>query len=407
MSVATPSNLQTQLLRTYWDTRLYNESMFQDIFSRYRTILDRTTNISIPMDSLTLEVNAEINNGYRNGRLGFINALQGTPREGNAQQQLGFEETLREKSMEIYYNEFSHAFSLFNYGIEYNDQSAYGINMDKGTQLLANYMEELAGLYYRQALLQQYARNLTQQPHNLTQLWSHRWYIKNISDTAQPAYNTTLQTHTDNIANALISAGTGINATLDARYLTALHHRITMDRIEPIRVSGTDAYILTVPSSQKFHVLDLDRTDSPGTYWTSVNRMSDEDKINFPGLLGKWINIYLVEDVRYPTLTISGSASPFTLTAGYVHPGNNDERDFGSGARDVGFLLGRAPLIDWYPTKIHHEFDDYNYRKLQGKGAFGERGVQIRSYDDPTPTNTSWEQRYYITCVWARNNITN
>jgi len=408
MAVATPSNLNANLLRTYWDTNLFEESLFRDVFSRLRTRFDRTSNIDIPLDTLVMEIQTELQNGYRTGRLGFINRLQGTPREGANQQQLGFEETLREKAMTIYYNEFSHAVSLYNYGIEYNDQAAYGINMGLATRLLGDYMEELFGLYYRQALLQRFSRNLTQAPHSLAQHWNNRFYIKNVSDSAQPAFSTTLQTYTNNIATALIAAGTGINATLDTRYLTALHHRITMDRIEGLSIGGkSNQFILTVPSSQKFHVLSLDRDDSLADYWTSVNRMSNEDKANFPDLLGRWLNIWLVEDERYPTLTVSGSAAPFTITPNYVQPGNNDGRAFAAGDRDVGFLMGRAPLVDWYQTKIHHKFDDYNYQKWEGKGAFGERGVQLRIYDDPTPGNATWEQRYCIVCVWARNTISN
>lgn len=407
MAVATPSNLNANLVRQYWDTKLYQESMFRDVFSKLRTVFDRTSNVDLPMNTLVFQLDAEANNSYRTATLGFCNALQGTPREGDLQNQLGFEETFREKSMNIYFNEFSHAVSLYNYGIHFHDQKPYNVNMALATTKLAAYMEELGGLYYRQALLQRYSRNLTRSPVSTTQVWNPNWYVKNVSDANQPAYSTTLQTHTDNIANALIAAGTGANATLDARFLTALHHRATVNRWEPLMINGKKRFILTIPSSQKFHVHDLDRSDSLASYWTSVARMNEMDKANFPDLLGEWINILLVEDERAPTLTISGSATPYTLTPGYVHPGNNDQRDTSVGARDIGFLLGAAPIIDWYPQKIHHRYDDYNYQKWEGKGAFGMRGVQLRMYDSATATSTSWEQRYCAVCAWARGTISN
>jgi len=407
MAVALPSNIDANLVRQYWDTKLYTESMFRDIFSRLRTPFDHTSNIDIPMDTLTMQLDAESMNGYRTQTLGFINALRNTPREGDQQLQIGFEETLREKSMDVYFNEFSHAVSLYNYGISFHDQKPYNINMGMATSKLAEYMEELAGLYYRQALLQRFSRNLTRSPVSQAQQWNSNWYVKNISDAAQPAYSTNLQTHTDNIAASLITAGTGSAANLDARFLTALHHRATVNRWEPLMINGKKRFILTVPPAQKFHVYNLENQGGLSAYWTTVARMPNEDRANFPELLGEWINILLVEDERAPTLTLQGSSAPFTLSPGYVHPGNNDERDNSTGARDIGFFLGRAPLVDWYPTKLHHEFDDYNYKKWEGKGAFAMRGVQLRQYNDSTPTAAAIEQRYCAVCAFSRGVVSN
>ena len=405
MAVATPSNLNANLVRTYWDTRLQEETLFRDIFSRLRTTFDRTKGIDIPLNALTLEINAAALDGFRQARIGFVRSLNGNGRQGDLQLQIGFEETLREQSQEVYFNELSHAAATYEYGIHFHDHKPYGLNMELVTRLLGNWMEEKFGLYYREALLQRRGGNLALSPVFQGQLWNQRWFVKNAA--TQPAYSTVLQTHTNNIANALIAAGTGENATLDANYMNALSHYITTNRIEPLSISGQKGYIMTVPTNQKYHALNLDRADSMSSYFTSVNRFPDQLRSVFPegACLGKWQDIFLVEDERAPTLTIGGSTEPFTLTPGYVHPGNRDERDTSSGARDIGFLLGRAPLIDYYPVKVHHKYDDYNYEKWQGKGAFCMRGVQMRTYDDVTPTNTSWEQRFCAVCAFARSTI--
>lgn len=405
MSVGVPSNLNANLVREYWDTNLQMESLFRDIFSSLRTTFDRTKGIDIPGNSLTLEINAKASEGYREATVGWLHALDDAPRYGDLQNQIGFEETLREKSQKIYFNEVSHAVAMYNYGIHFHDHVAYQINMDKATKLLGNYFEELFGLHYRQTLLQRRSVNLTFSPVNQAQLWNPRWFVKNA--TTQPAYNTLLQTHTNNIANALISAGTGQNATLDANYMNALHWYCTTERIEPLDIGGNKGYILTVPSNQKYHALNLDRSDSMANYFTSVNRFQEKEMSVFPegACLGKWLDIYLVEDERAPTITIGGTAAPFTLTPGYVHPGDNDQRDTSSGARDIGFLLGRAPIIDYYPVKVHHKYDDYNYQKWEGKGGFCMRGGNLRMYDSEVPTNTSWEQRYCAVCAFARSTI--
>jgi len=405
MAVGVPSNLNANLVREYWDTNLQMESLFRDVFSALRTKFDRTKGIDIPKNTLTLEINAQANEGYRQTTVGWLHALDDAPRYGDLQNQIGFEETLREKSQLVYFNEISHAVALYNYGIHFHDHVAYQLNMDKASKMLGNYMEELFGLHYRQALLQRLSVNLTFSPIFQTQRWNPRWFIKNAA--TQPAYNTTLQTHTNNIANALIAAGTGQNATLDANYMNALHWYITSNRIEPLEIGGSKGYILTVPTNQKYHALNLERADSMANYFTSVNRFNDKERSVFPegACLGKWLDIYLVEDERAPTLTIGGTAAPFTLTPGYVHPGSNDQRDTSTGARDIGFLLGNAPLIDYYPVNVHHKYDDQNYQKWEGKGAFCMRGVNLRMYDNVTATNTSWEQRYCIVCAFARSTI--
>ena len=189
----------------------------------------------------------------------------------------------------------------------------------------------------------------------------------------------------------------------------ALHAYLTTNRIEPLTINGNPGYIMTVPTTQKFHALNLENSGSLGVYFTDTYRLQQEG-INFPKTirpLGRWLDIYLIEDERAPTLLLGGSAGAYTLTAGYVHPGNNDGRSTDANARDVSFLLGKGALIDWYPDKIHHEYDDYNYKKWIGKGYFGGRGCQLRWFDDDTATDTSFEQRYSVICPFARVPISN
>lgn len=407
MAVAQPTNINANLVRQYWDTKLEKQQMFRDIYSRYRSVFDRVSNIAIPKDALTLEINAEANNSYRTARIGWKYALSGTWRQGDQQPQIGFEEGRRQLTQDVYFNEYSHAVTAYEYGIHQHDEKAYGLNMEDATVALGDYMEELNGYFVRQSLLQRRSSPLTASPVNQAQLWNPRWYIKNVA--TQPAYSTVLQTHTNNIASALLAGGIGDASTLDANYLSALHYYITTERIEPLMLNGKPGYILTVPTRQKFHAFRLDKDNSLAEYWTSVNRMSDEDKANFPDLLGKWLNIYLVEDERSPTVTVGGTAAPFTVTPSYVLPGANDQRNLTNSGNtwDIGVLHGRAPIIDFYPVKLHHEYDDYNYKKWIGKGAFCMRGHNLRMYDNTTQTATSWEQRYSVICAFGRGTVNN
>lgn len=406
MAINTPSTLQQNLIREYWDTKLQDETLFRDLFSALRTPFDRTSNVDIPMNAITMELNAQVKSGFRSAHIGFLHALQGAGREGDQQLQIMNEETFREKEQEVYYNEYSHAVSVYDYGIHANEQKAYGLNMETATRKLGAHAEEKRGLYYRQALMQRYGQNLTMSPVAATQPWNSNVFVKGVPTSQQPQYSPVLQDYTDNIGTACVQAGT--SSHLDGAFLNWLHYQLTMGRYEGLQLGGkSNQFILTVPPAQKFHVLDLTNDNSIARYWTDVARMNGQEQAVLPDLLGRWVNIWLVEDERAPTLTINGSAAPFTLTPGYVYPGNNDQRDTSVGTRDVGFVIGRAPIIDWINRPIHHKYDDYNYQKWQGKGYFGECGVQLRWYDDVTPTSTSLEQRWSAACIFGRGDIEN
>ena len=405
MTVAQPSNIIATMVQEYWDNELYADSLQQDIFSSLTTVFDETVDIPIPNDALVMSANLPVN-GERAAHLGFLKSLQGGGQEGDLAVQIGNEETLRTRDMTAYFNEFSHAVSGWNYGIHAHDAKPYGIydpQMKKATMLLSDHANEKRGLYRRQALLERLSQNLTASPHGFTQTWNPNWYVKNLRDSQQPAYSTNNATHTANIVNALLTAGTGINAALDGHYLLALSNWAKAQRIEPLIINGKKRYILTVPSEQTIWFSSLDIAGSGGSWWSSYARLNDEESLSFPGLLGEWKNILLVEDERAPTLTIGGSAAPFTLTANYLFPGNVDNRDETDTARQVGFLLGKAPLIEWEPVKIHHRYEDFNYEKWIGKGYFGMIGDTLRMYDQGTPTNTSFEQHSCIVCPFARN----
>lgn len=408
MTVSAPRAIDVRLRQEFWDNKLETNSVPPDIMSSLTTVFDEEDDIIVPEDALVLQANLPTN-GKRTYNFGFIDVLNQVGGEGDLFVQIGNEEPLRTKQFECQYNEFMHAVTGFNYGMSAHEAMPYRIydeSMDKGTELLGIHAQEKRGLYRRQALLERVSQNLTASPIFGTQSWNPHWYVKNLFNTQQPVYDPNNATFTNSIATALNAAGTTVNAALDAQYMLALSLRAKQLRINPLRIGGKWRYILTVPSEQLVWFKSLDIPGSGGE-WMSQYTAKRDLGIDFPGLIGEWENILIVEDDRAPTLTVGGSAAPFTLTANYLFPGNNDQRDETAGARQVGFLLGRGPLVEPYPEKIHHEYDDFNYRKWIGKGYFGMIGDTLRVYDEPTPTATSFEQHSSIVCVFARNAMYN
>lgn len=409
MTVANPSQIAISLRKEYWDNKLVDESLQQDILSQLTTVFDGTQDIPIPKDALVLQT-AIPDDGSRQVNLGFLHALNQPGGEGDLFVQIGNEEQLRQRSMIAYHNEFSHAVTGFQYGIHYYEARPYGVydeNMSKATQLLGNHAYERMGLYRRQGLLETFSQNLTQSPLFLNQVWNPHFYVKNLFDNQQPAYTPNNATYTQRIAGALATAGVGINAALDAHFLLALSNRAKQLRIEPLMFNGKKRYIFTVPSEQKVWFNSLNISGSGGS-WMSQYSAKSSLNIEFDGFWGEWQDIILVEDERAPTLTLGGSAGSYTLTAGYMMPGNNDQRDTSAGARQVGYLLGKGPLVERYPEKIHHETDDFNYQKWMGKGYFGMIGDTLRRYDNlQNRTANTMQQNSSIVCVFARNAMYN
>lgn len=412
-TVASPSNITVELVQEYWDSKLTHESTPTDIMSELTSVMDGTQStdqLTIPDDALIAQVDIGPMTGQRVAHLGFVNALNQKPQEGDLAVQIGNEETFRTKYMDAYFNEFSHAVTGFNYGIHAYDAKPYGMyggeNMPLATKLLGVHAQEVFGVYRRQALLQACSQNLTASPVSLSYFWNPNFYIKNLYDTQQPAWSPNNTTYTAAICAALNTAGTGINAALDAHYMIALKNRAKELRIEPLTINGKKRYILTVPTQQTVWFRSLDISGSGGAWWTNYAALQTEG-VNFTGMIGEWDGIIVVEDSRAPTLTIGGSAEPYTLTAGYLWPANNDERDNDDDTREVGFLLGKGALVEMYPEKIHHEYDDYNYKKWIGKGYFGMYGAKLRHYDNTTQTAATMEQRWSIACVFCKNAMYN
>lgn len=417
MTIAAPSNPNANLIQEWWNNELHKETLRPDVFSPLTTVFDdlkETKQMSVPEDAIIMRMLNFPTTGERTGTIGFVGALTQAGGEGDLFLQLGNEETIRTKSQSFNFNEFSHAVTNWGYGIHFHDGKPYNPklnseNMELATELLGRHAWERFGLYRRQALLQRISQNLTASPISQNQTWNPNWYIKGLFDNQQPAYNTNNQTFTDNIGTAMVTAGTGIGAALDAHYMLALKNRAKHLRIEPLTINGKPRFILTVPSEQTVWFRSLDISGSGGSWWTSWNRMSEGDQAALNGLgpIGEWDGIIVVEDERAPTITVGGSTAPFSLTANYMLYGNDDQRDENAGARQIGYLLGKGPLLEPYPDQIHHEWEDYNYRKWIGKGYFGMIGDTLRMYDEATATNSSFEQRWSIVCAFARNAMYN
>lgn len=399
MGLATPTFVEAGMQAIGFNKMLRHLSLTEDIF----TVLNENYDVEkkkIP-DAIYMTVGGDNNEHTR--RIPMIMPLQGNPRYGR-QAQVGFEENLRTRWSTIYKNDYSHAVINQVFGIDAQDKNFYNIPSEI-MPLLGTYFKELKGVHIRQALLRRYSENLTNAlPTSavVTREWTPNFYIKNLADASQPTFSSNNTTYTNNIGEALNSAGSGINTTLDFQYLAALQdYAFYTRRIQPLDINGQQRYIFLVPSRQAYFLKNPYNPGSFGEMWVNYNRFQDK-KMNWPNELGEFGRLILIEDPRSPTLTLGGTSAPFTLTDSYLRPGNNDERSTASDAYDVGFLIGKGALVEWDAEALHYEDEDaLTYGKNKGTGGFGTSGCQQVQYD--TDALNDRQQFTSIACVFGRH----
>ena len=406
MGIAAPNQLTASNLVRGFSKLLQFKSLQDDIFAPLGEIYNTKTK-EIP-NAIYLTVN-DIQSTAHDANLPMLMPLFGAPTYGNIQSQVGREENQVTKFVRIFKNDYSHAITNQLFGIDAQDKRYYNL-LEQETAQLGFYFKELYGLWIRQALLERFSENLTNaSPTNTATAreFTPNWYIKNIADTAQPAFSQVLATHTNNIVTALNLAGTTTAAVIDTHYLAALERFASYEaKITPLHIGGQPTYIVTVPTNQAVFLKDPTNAGSFGATWIQYNRLTEEE-MNYPNVLGRYGVLLLIEDPRAPTILPGGSAAPFSLTTGYLFPGENDQRSTSPNARDLGFLIGRAALIKWETEGLHYEIEDaLTYRKFRGRGAFGTAGVQQTQYDVDTNQNaTSREQFSSIALAFARVGI--
>jgi len=409
MSVATPTTLQTSLQVQGFSRILEEKALPDDIFVQLSENYYEKARQAIP-DSIYMTV-SDVQTYEHSHRLGMIMPLSGAATYGNLTSQVSREENQVTKSVTIYKNDVSHAVTNQLFGIDAQDKKYYAL-LERETEQLGKYFKELKGVHIRQALLERYSENLFLASPTSTivsRQWTPNWYIKGIANTSQPTFSQTNQTFTNNIVRALNNQGN--SNLLDFKYLLALQNYALYQRLIKQAKNGgkggSVGYVVTVPERQAVFLRDPTIDNSFGDQWVRYNRMNDE-AMNWPNVLGRFGNMLLCEDPRNPTLLPGGSAAPYSLTAGYLFPGLNDQRSNATNAKDVGFLIGLNAIIDWNAEPLHYEIENANtYGKRRGHGAFGTYGVQNCQYDLDTTSATSREQFNSINLIFSRSQVSN
>jgi hypothetical protein len=412
-----PQDLDIQLQIELYLTDVQREALPEEIFDKLGADYIYSVKEDAPEmpNAIYLKLDSKADEG-RTCKVPLQKELSNNPTLGAAGDQRLNEEDWIMKYFRMEYNDVSHATTNQKYGIEALTKAPYKI-FEYRAVALGKYFKQYFGKMRRQALLEQYSENLGEDPHFLPDAWGVHWYVPNVENWNQPTYDLTYADHTNNIVAALIKSGTGQNAAGTIVYFQRLEEWARTEKfIVPIDFeNGQTGYVVLLPTPTA-RWMKNPTTGFPtlGAEYIDATKFTPEVRLQFPGLIGQIGGLRFVEDPRYPTLTLGGSASgsiqgqgSYSMTAQYRGMGNADDgssdpRDKSANARLIGFLLGKAALCEWMPENFHWEWEYEQYDKYFGAGVFCSVGIKSPIYTMTNAGNANIQQLSSIILPFAQ-----
>jgi len=412
MSILGLNQLEAAALITGFDKQLRRRALLKDIYVNLQGLYSRTEQ-QIP-NAIYMKFDEKALAGSNSARVSMKLPLVGAPQLGNTRL-IGTEEAPVTKSATVYRNDYKKAVRVHNYGVRKLDQESYGL-YKMHINDLGTWAQQYKGLDIRTCALQTVGMTLwfgdTQTM--AIPFWHPHIYVPGATDTNQPAFDMNLTTYTNNIVASILSAGGGALTPTNAqtfifRTMNKLVLRALEEKIMPLELGGSDAFLFVISPHQAslFGDPTFNVASSAAALWYQQNRVNEKAQ-NWNGILGMYkssagADVYVVVDPKCPTLLPSGTAAPFSLTAGYVWPGDVDLRNrTNPNVRDACMFYGKGAFMEWEPEKLHFIKQDDEYARIMGHGVAGVRGYQQVHFDQASPTNTTKEYYGSILAPMAR-----
>ncbi len=395
IGVNPPNRLPSNSRITGYDKKLRMKSLLEDIHT-HLTGLYNTEKKTIPNVTM-MEVDDEINTATS-----AVITVKLKLNEGGiygTDFAIGREEQARTRAVTIFRNDLRKVVTTPGYGVRKLDAKLYGL-YEQHVDDLADWNKEQEGLEIRQAPLERYGETLVygDTAANCVRNYNMNIFVGGLAlPDASPTYSANVVTYTTNIVAKIQESGNGdiktphVGQTANADNLSNISNYCIAKRISPLMIPGLPGgkgYIMTISELQAVYLGD--------PQWSARNMGAlylqkaalPEKIMNWPGVIGAYKDLLISVDPRQPTLDITGTSSPFGLSAGYLWPGDVDERNRDQlTVCDTSFILGRGAYINWNPEKLHHiqQVDDYG--KILGHGTALVRGIQTPHYTDEDGNN--------------------
>jgi hypothetical protein len=396
VGMVAPAALPAQSQITMYDKKLRMRSLLKDIYSKLEGLYNTKAG-SIP-NTIYMRVEEQALQG-NTCVITMKKPLSAAAVYGN-NVAIGNEELPTTKAVTLYRNNLRKVVSTPGYGTRELDAAPYRL-YETHVDNLGDWNKEQEGLEIRQAFVERYGETLV---HGDTTGFCARNWNPNIAvfglpiRTMVPTYSANQATYTTNIITSVIAAGGGsilptVGQTLNQPNMSNLSNLAMEKRITPLSIPGLPGgkgYILTISERQATYVGDP--AWSQRNLGDAFRYGEPKEVMSWPGVIGSWKDLLIVVDPRQPTLVPTGSAAPFGLSAGFVWPGDIDERYRSDrDCCDTVFLLGQDAIAKWDAQKLHHITQDDDYGAVVGHGTARVWGVQLPVYDQQVPNMGSWE----------------
>jgi hypothetical protein len=410
MSINYPAGIDEGLYIETILTKVRSEYLPNDIFdSLSANFINPTADepMQIPQE-VYLKIQADATKS-RTIKVAMRKEFSGAPNLGSNADPRLTEEDAELKFWTIRYTDLSKTTANQNYGIGAIEKKPFNV-FEYRVEGMATWYKQYFGKMRRQTLLQLQSENLEDAPHFLPSGLSPSWFIPNRSAAQQPVWVTDPQDWVDTVAAAVTAAGTGISACASLGFFMELEDWARGDghKTPILFPDGSDGYVITLPTPQKTWLLKLIQDGNVGYLWTAAASMSQDVLKKYPNSIGRFQGLHFVEDSRYPTITIGGSASnsgsylsdggaDYTITCKYygcgrADDGTSDPRDKTANARQIGFLLAANAMGEVMPEDFHWEYEYEMYDKYFGAGIFCSVGMEQVRFDVTSGDATTMQQ---------------
>lgn len=388
-----PAVLDSELQIMQFETDVQMESLPNEIFDSMTGEINfeqGEKQAAIP-EAGFLQLNARANDA-RQVTIPMLKEFTQAPNLGSLADPRGNEEDFVTKDFIMQYTDESHASTAQSYGITARDKIPYRI-FEKRVPLEGRYWRQYSGKTTRQMLLEGQSENLLSAPHYNAPMLNPNWFLPNLKDSEQPVYRLNYYQFTNQIVDGLNDASYGVTSTtspkcaVSVEYLQRLQDWAFATKfLTPLDLpDGKEGYVCVLPLPQVTWLMHPVNERALGR-----NLRFDQKDIEmaYPGSVGMIGRLVIVPDMRYPTITPSGSpsasypSSSGTLTTAYygigrADDGSSDPRDKTSAAWQVGWILGKRFGCEWTPEKLHWEYEFEMYDKFFGAGMFRSTGKKL------------------------------
>lgn len=425
------------LQRTAQNSRAQQDSVRASIFTklktRFSTLNDNTIVIKEP--GVMLDVTNTGNQAVGGGQhvvLAMRLPLTYAPAYGTANDVLGNEQETPLRYTQLEYNEIKMAVKYNTWGYDFNDTEYLSFN-EGYSEYVGLYWQELDDYRAQMTLLLGKSEELTYAPVSAVQTFNKNWAIPNLASQNYPSYAVTAITDTAGAPDSLnwyssrLFSGAGTFAeTLGAAMIAAAgtsavsKATLTVDAVlqilawikdqhvvEPLMMGGKAMWIWKVPTMVMYWMLNPNKTGSLAKLWTNV-RDYDQEQIKLPGEFGMIAGcIRMIEDPRCATLTVGGNGTTYTLTPGYIRPGNNDDRNnsaWGATSGMTNYVWDISTILGLNALGLFRKDDlktgliqSTEFGKREGRAAYKGEGLQLPMFN--TGTVSAANSIYRGSCV--------